>query len=1192
VANDIQDQGDLKSAPTEEAEQPIIVVGVGASAKSFDSLQRLFAHLPAKCGAGYVVAVRSEDAVDAATLVESLSRQGGLKAQLAVAGARLEPDQIYVGPNDASLTVLDGHLKLEPAKQAPGHRGTIDTLLVSLAMAQEHKSVAVLLAGMGSDGALGIATVKETGGLCLAEIPPQEGATSGPTGEAPTGMVDFLAPVEQLAEQITAYARRVEHLEQSSEMDELKGQADELLPQVAVMLRNRTGHDFHGYKSNTFLRRVQRRMHVVQAASFSDYIERLRGDGDEVDNLFQDLLIGVTQFFRDPAEFEYLQRKVIPQIFNKDPDEPVRLWILGCASGEEAYSLAILLREHMAEMRTVPRVQIFATDIDGRALALARAGRYPESIARDVAPERLARWFVREGATYVVHKDLREMCIFSAHNILKDPPFSRIDLISCRNLLIYLNSDLQERVIPLFHFALKPEGNLFLGSSESVARHGKLFAPVDRKHRVYRRLETAMRVAPELPLSARMPPQSAPAIATPADRGRVAALAQRAEHIAERYAPAFVLIDRDYDILHFSGRTGRYLEPSAGVASLNLLGLVHRDLRADLRASLHKVAAEHVAVRLNRLQFGSGDQAGRVSLVVEPFGRPEEAPSFVVLFIDEGQSPDPTTEAVDPTHLRDEHVRRLDAELRLTKERLQSTIEELESANEELKSSNEEYQSINEELQSVNEELETSKEELQSINEELQTVNGELAHRVADLAKVNSDLKNLLESTQIATIFLDNNLLIRNFTPVTADIFHVVETDIGRPIGHVASRIGYAELQEDVRKVLRTLGAIERYVTNDESGSYYLARVLPYRNTDNFIAGAVLTFLDVTTLTETQEALRQSEARYRQILNSATEYAIITQDPQGVITGWNVGARNLLQWEEHEAVGRKFEILFTPEDQAAGAPAHELATALRTGRAADTRWHVRKDGTRFFADGVLTPMHDPSTPGFLKIMRDSSSERAAEERQRLLLGELQHRVRNVLAVVRSLASRTLESSTGLEDFASHFDGRLETLARTQNILTRTSEVTVDLEELVRDELTSLTAPDSDQVEVSGPVVRLRQNAAETFALAVHELATNAVKYGALSTNKGHVSVKWRVVRTSAGLRLSLQWRESGVPLVNPNPARSGFGRDLIENGLPYELGATTALEFAPGGVQASIELPLTPTTASLGGSAPKRGRDG
>jgi two-component system, chemotaxis family, CheB/CheR fusion protein len=1149
---------------------PVALVGIGVARASYAALQAMASALGAETGAAFVVVYSHTQGFVAEHMAKDLGKLSGMPAEVCTQTTQPQPNHIYVAPAACILVSVDGELIPEEPDDPAGKRGSIDSLMTSLAQNLRGRAIGVFLQGIAPDGVAGVKTLKEEGGLAIGEA--RGGPPSGAAEEAidPDGLMDFLAPPAQIAERLASH---IQHLSVAGGEPPPSPDLQANLGRVAGILRNRTGHDFHGYKQNTFARRVQRRMQVLQLETVEGYLSALRADPTEADHLFQDLLIGVTQFFRDAPEFALLEREVIPKLFEgKTADDQVRVWVLGCASGEEAYSIAILLREHMATLDFAPTVQIFATDLDGRALSMARSGRYPETIAKDLTPERLERWFAHEGATYSVVKELREMCIFSQHNVIRDAPFSRIDLVSCRNLLIYLTSELQDRVIPLFHFSLRPGGYLFLGPSENVSRHGKLFAAVERRHRIFSRLESVARVLPQFPMAAGKAHPRVPK--APTARTQAGPNARRGvERIIERYAPTYVLVDAQFDVLQFSDRTGAYLEPMAGSATLNLLNLVRRELRVDLRAALQKAAAERRRVEVDAGEVSVNGSPRHLELIVEPISDGDQPTGFMVLFRDNAAAAAPHLNATDAALLQDEQVRRLEAELRHSNERLQATIEELESTNEELKSSNEEYQSINEELQSANEELETSKEELQSVNEELHTVNGELGYRVSELARANSDLKNLLENTQIATIFLDNDLRVKSFTPTVADIYHLIETDLGRPITDIASRIDYPALRDDVRRVLRTLTPVEREVSGGPRDTHYLIRVLPYRSTDNFIAGAVITFADVSDIVRARAALSESEARYRVVVESATDYAIVTMDEARRITGWNPGASNIFGWSEDEMLGKSADEIFTPEDRSQEAPEGEAGVAQRQGRAADNRWHLRRDGTRFWASGVMMPLKPP-LQGFVKILHDRTAERENEERQRLLMAELQHRVKNILAVVRSIASRTLENTDDLDDFSAHFDGRLQALARTQNVLTRTGSGRIDLEELVSEELLTHAPHEEGQVAIEGPQIDLKDRAAEIFALALHELATNAVKYGALAHPRGHIAVSWRVLRTAGGSRLSLEWRETGVPALNPSPARLGFGRDLIERGLPYELGAATSLEFLPGGVRCTIELPV------------------
>ncbi|RDI62672.1 two-component system CheB/CheR fusion protein [Microvirga subterranea] len=1162
-----------------------LIVAIGASGSNTSPVERFLAELQPDRTMTVVLVFQHRESLDDERFRQVLATHGR-ELTPASDGAKVEPGRIYWSAPNTILSLEDGHFRSSPAKEAPGERGTIDSFFVSAAKNQE-KTIGIIFAGTNGNGTLGVTAIKEAGGLTLAEETGGVSAEGLAANHNPSALADFVLPAEQLAQRVALYAKHLARYREASSGEAETAEISHALATIATVLRNKTGHDFHGYKPNTFLRRVQRRKQVMQAATIDDYIEVLRTHADEPQNLFNDLLIGVTQFFRDRREFELLESQVIPHLFEgKTRNDNLRIWVLGCSTGEEAYSIGILLREHMAKLDSVPHVQIFATDIDGRALASARVGRYTEAITKDVSPERLARWFVKEGNTYCVVKELREMCIFSQHSVIKDAPFSRLDMISCRNLLIYLNADLQDRMIPLFHFALRPGGYLFLGNSENISRHTKLFAPIDRGFRIFQRLETTARVLPEFPFTA---VDRRPADGTPPLRPRriEAGMARKAETIAERYAPAYVLIDEEFDVVHFSGRTGRYIEPAGGAATLNLLNLIHADLRLDLRAALTKAAEENRTVQIDGLVMGSNGKRLAVDIIIEPVRDQPNAPlGFVVLFKEGGALPEHEADGkTGNTFLRDEHVQRLETELRVTRERLQATIEELESTNEELKSSNEEYQSLNEELQSANEELETSKEELQSVNEELTTVNGELAHRVQELGRANSDLKNLLESTQIATIFLDNDMRVMNYTPAVTEIFHLVETDIGRPITHIKSRVTYDELQEDVRRVVRTLGSADREIEDHANGTRYMVRVLPYRSIDNYIGGAVVTFMNVTPLTRAQQALRESEERFRAMAEQA-EVGIAMTDRDMKVIYVNDRYCGIVGRSREQLLGRTVGELTHPGDWARNKPQLEQALAGGEPFVIEKR-HTRPDGGVVWVRNSVSAYRDASgnviggiavTIDLTERVRAEEALRESEKHTKLLLAELQHRVRNTLAVVRSIARRTAANSESVEDYAMHLEGRIDSFARTQTMATRAADNGVELEELVREELLAHTVRDDEKAQVDGPPVRLRAEVAETLGLAVHELATNAVKYGALSESGGHIDVTWRIDGGDGDRKLVLEWRENGVHAADSTPRRKGFGTELIQRTLPYELDAGTALDFMPDGIRCTIELPFNGKT--------------
>ena len=1129
-------------APEGTPPAPTACVAIAATVTDQEALGAMLSGLPVETGASFVLVLRREPELPSEPLLEAIRSATKMPISWAVDETPLAPNQIYLARDEDMLTIEAGRLRV---RAATPNDGRIDSLLVSVAERYEEAGVVVVLLGLGAEGAAGVAMTKRCGGFAIAEGGDDQ-LEPGGQAETAAGIADLRVPAARIGPEIAAY---VANLVRTADADmvahSLREDVGQQIARIAAILRNATGNDFHGYKHATFLRRIQRRMQVVQCHNIDGYIDRLRGDPSEVQHLFQDLLIGVTQFFRDPAEFEILEREVIPRLFDgKGADDRIRVWVLGCATGEEAYSLAILLREQMAKMDVAPHVQIFATDIDARALAVARGGRYADSISRHVSSERLARWFVKEGATYCVVKELREMCIFSPHNLIKDAPFSRIDLLSCRNLLIYLNSELQDRVIPIFHFSLKSGGYLFLGPAENVTRHQKLFGPIDRRNRIFRRLETPTRVLPDFPLSPRTDrPEAGGEVAWRADppRALTGRIGRRVDQVAERYAPAYLVVDENYEVLHFSGRTGRFLEPSSGAATLNLLNLVHRDLRLDLRTALHKALSQHEKAESRNVRLGVNGTARAINIIVEPIPASEEIGALVVLFQDAGPAVDgmPSGE-LQGAH--DEHVQRLEAELRVTKERLQTTIEELESTNEELKSSNEEYQSINEELQSANEELETSKEELQAVNEELQTVNGELAHRVSDLGRANSDLKNLLESTQIATIFLDNELRLRSFTPASTDIFHLIEADVGRPIAHITARVTYPELQDDARKVLKTLGQVEREVVGAEEDRQFLVRVLPYRSVDNFIAGVVVTFLEITGTARAEAALRASERRFGEAQQLAG-VGVWEWNLERDETWWSPVVYQLWGLPPGEIPPPLADRRIHPEDREAYSAAREEAAV--TGEL-NVEWRVlMPDGAvRWLAESGRMERSGGGRR-MLGVVQDVTRRKQTETRLTMLLGELQHRVRNILGVVRSVVARTVRSSTSVDDLAASLDGRLDTLARTQSVFSRSGVSTIDLEEVVRDELVAVAARE-EQLEIDGPPVRLRREAAEALASgaarAHHQCGEVRRALGAERTSCGPLAASEHRQGPPAGARMARDGRSRPGPVPITIRFRPGTDR--------------------------------------------------
>ncbi len=775
-----------------------------------------------------------------------------------------------------------------------------------------------------------------------------------------------------------------------------------LLQKIFAQLRARVNHDFSGYKRSTVMRRIARRMQLRGIEGLGDYLQLLRRHQTEIDTLFNDLLITVTSFFRDPAVFELLAREVIPQLFEgKGPDDQVRVWVVGCATGEEAYSLAILLLEHSSTLPRPPEVQVFATDVSSVALGRAREGRYPDAIAGDVSDGRLRRFFVQEGSSYRVSKELRERVLFAPHNLLSDPPFSKIDLLTCRNVLIYLKREVQGEVLRVFHYALREDATLLLGTSEAVETP-ELFSEVDKQGHLFSRRTVAPALhLPNLPyaqpsaLSAVLKP---PRIPDEAQRGGPGSLHER---LLERYAPPSIVVDSGGAIVHLSHHAGRYLRQGGGEPTHDLLKRIRPELRTELRtvlydaADLGKAATDPadaagvpipVGVASARSQPVTLNLEGRPRRVGLRATRAADSEGGGVLIVFDEYDPPVMGGVATPD---DRTVRRLEAELETARHRLQVVSEESEGSREEMQASNEELQSINEELRSTAEELETSKEELQSINEELITLNQENKHKVDELSQLTSDLQNLFVATDVATLFLDRERRIKRFTPKVEALFNILTSDIGRPLTHLTHKLGRGDFIEDAQNVLRTLVPVEREIQTD-GGVWYLLRLHPYRTAEDRIDGVVLTFVDIDRLKRSDEARRRSEERLRLVVDHTEGYAIFMLDTEGRVVTWNRGAKKVFGYAEAEIKGEPSSVLFTPEDREAGIPERELSEAARDGSAPDDRWHLRRDGARFWVDGVTSALRssEGTLYGFSKIGRDDTERRAAEEARERLLEQL------------------------------------------------------------------------------------------------------------------------------------------------------------------------------------------------------------
>ena len=1049
----IRREGWARSRVCFMAKAPLVVVGIGASAGGIEAFHRFFEKMPADSGLAFVVILHLPVGRKS-MLPEILSCWTAMKVTEARDGDAVSGDHVLVIPAGAVARLHDGHLSLMPVAPDRPHTTTpIDVLFDSMAAALEEDAIGVILSGTGHDGALGLKAIKARGGLTLAQ------AANGSAPEYPgmpdsavaTGAVDLHVGVEEMPGHILA--ARQARLASLQEAYPTGRDVDQVRGAICAILRSQLGHDFSQYKQQTFMRRVQRRMQVLRLTGYSDYLAVLEHDREQVVLLFRDLLISVTSFFRDSATFTMLEKGVIPRLFRgKDARAEVRVWVPACATGEEAYSLAMLLREHMDTLSATPKVQIFASDIDEVAIATARAGRYPSTLMEGMTDERRARFFTEGFGGYVVRQGVRELCTFSAHSLIRDPPFSRIDLISCRNLLIYLDSELQNQVIPIFHYALVPHGILVLGSSETIARHERLFLPFDRSQRIFIRQDGPSEIAGVYHAAAGSPrPGTGVAMLKGKDaKGnwpRVVAFANR--RVLDRFASPFVVVTADGEIAYFSSHTGRFLEPAAGSPTNNLFEMGRKGWSLELRAALRRCVETQRPVEQQRPVMASGAEGSpAVRLIVEPLPSADTDALYLIVFA-ETDLPKPSDDQADAPAATETdgalvHLERENRELR---EQLQSISEEHATTIEELRSSNEELQSVNEELQSTNEELETSREEIQSVNEELNTVNVQLTAKVEQLDRSNGDLQNLFDSTKVATVFLDPFLVIRSFTPEIANIYNLIPSDLGRPLTDIVSRLKYTTLREDVQTVLSTLQPLEKRVEREDGPTCYLMRILPYRTPESAIDGSLITFVDVTSIVQ------------------------------------------------------------------------------------------------------------------------------AEQHQRLLVDELNHRVKNMLTVVISLATNTLRRSSTLECFQEVFLGRIHALTAAYALLSRDGWSPIPVREILLEELRPFMARDRVNVILTGPQVLLEPRSALALGMAAHELTTNAVKYGALSVPEGNVEVSWGVEAARSREWLVLNWVEMNGPTVML-PERRGFGMTLIERVFAHDVGGEVSVDFAPRGVVATLRAPL------------------
>jgi two-component system CheB/CheR fusion protein len=888
--------------PAPSANNDFPVVGIGASAGGLEAFIQLISNLPNDTGMAFVLLQHLEPS-QPSMLSDIIARSTPMPVQEVEDGMGVAPNQVYVIPPNQGLTLEAGKFHLLSRDRTQGSRRVIDVFFKSLAEDRGVKSIGVVLSGGDADGTRGIEAIKAAGGITLAQSEDTAQVSSMPHMAIATGQIDFVQPPADLARTLVEISRHPYITSPTvPEATAESTSSRDALADILALLKRYSRVDFSQYKPTSLNRRIARRMALHHLDSLDDYLQFLRDNPAEIEALYQEILIRVTSFFRDEDVFAALSQQVFPALVqNRNSDVPIRIWVAGCATGEEAYSIAMALLEYLADHPMNPPIQIFATDVNEQSIEIARIGWYSQAQVADVSPERLQRYFVPVDDGYQVHTLVRELCIFARQNLVNDPPFSRLDLISCRNVLIYFSLALQRRVLPMFHYGLKPQGYLLLGSSETVGEFTDLFAPLGNRHRIYTKLSRGPQQEINFSVDSYVPELALPRPVPSPDRAEnLDPYATADQILLSRYAPACVLVNTQLEILQFRGQTGAYLAPSPGRASLNLLRMVRENLRLDLRTALYQARQLEQVVERDTVALREGDRTRRIRIEVVPFtaGDPE-TPYYLVMFRDIPTAADLIEVEVTPVDgsegepFRNAEIERyrqenqqLQDDLETTRSHLQSIIQAQEASNQDLRAANEEILSSNEELQSTNEELQTAKEEIQATNEELSTINDELYRRNAETARISDDFQNLLSSIHIPILMLEGDLRIRRFTPTATPLFNLITSDIGRPLSNINHQLKIDDLEQRIRHVIDTLDQTSQEV-QDQEGRWYDLRIRPYRTLDNRIDGAVVVLVDIDTLKRQAEALTQARDYANAIVQTVREALVVLDANLRVVTANN-----------------------------------------------------------------------------------------------------------------------------------------------------------------------------------------------------------------------------------------------------------------------------------------------------------------
>jgi PAS domain S-box-containing protein len=1186
-------------APESAATDKFLVVGIGASAGGIQALKKFFEQVPADSGIAYVVILHLSPTHDS-KLAEVIRVSASIPVQQVTEKVKIAPDHIYVVPPNQHLMVEDGHINVSVNVQTEDRRAPIDIFFRTLADTHGPHAVCVILSGTGANGSMGLKRVKEMGGAAFVQNPREAEFNEMPRNAISSDMVDAVLSVTDIPGKIINYKNNLGAVQIPVEAENRGETEQNALREIFAQLRMRTGHDFSNYKRPTLLRRIERRITVRNLPNLVTYASFLQETPDEVNALLKDLLISVTNFFRDKKAFEALELEILPAILkNKTHEDQVRIWVAGCATGEEAYSIAMICAEQTMNVIDAPKVQVFATDIDEGAIAHAREAFYTINDAADVSTERLRRFFNKEGDGYRIRREVREMVLFANHNFIKDPPFSHLDLVSCRNVLIYLNRAAQERVMETFHFALNTGGFLFLGTSESVDATSNLYDIVSRDHHIFKSRQTTMRAYPV--------PESVPAIRVdqlqPNNTGKEKSnrLLERITHgdlhlrLLEQYAPPSIVINEEYEIIHVSDRAANYLQFSGGELSQNLLRLVRQELRLELRSALYQAMQQKTAVEAKGLRVKLEDRVETINMHVKPVFREDDiARGFILVLFERTEDDAGEHEVI----LRsDEAVsRHLEEELMRLKSQLRSSNEQHEFQAEELKASNEELQAMNEELRSAAEELETSKEELQSMNEELRTVNQELKVKIEETSLSSNNLQNLINSANIGTIFLDRSFRIAMFTPAVRDIFNLIPADYGRPLSDITHRLQYHDLLQDAESTLEKLTIIEREVETTEK-RIYIMRVLPYRTAEDHINGVVITFIDITSRKQAEEALRQSKERMEKAFSIET-VGIIYFKTSGEITGANNAFLQMSGFSREDVnIGRLRWDEMTAEEFLP-LSRRKVEEYIATGRISPyEKQYIRKDGTRWWALISATRISEEEGVEFII---DITAQKLLEQQKEGFIAIASHELKTPVTSIKVYGEVLLERLEKTNDKENvELVKKLNTqVDRLNNLIVDLLDTTniveghltlkqqeFDINDLIKEQVEEVKRL-SNGHSIIVKLDKLKQINAdrERIGQVLTNLLSNAVKY---SPPGSEVTISTMSMKN--GIKVSVQDNGIGIPenmlnsvfnrffrISNPNiQSYPGMGLGLyISSGIIERHGGTISVESIEGeGSTFSFTLP-------------------